>query len=195
MYIFRQPVSTTIPCGQIRRHMTHTRNTTQNLGLLYATNLRRLMARFDMTLQDLVEATELDERTLRGLLQGTSQPHTRTLHKLAQGLGVSTDELFHYPHLTEQAQFDRATNGMVAEIMDAKPELFFDWAPADFDELFSRVGIGGKLTEEGALSTVHAMNAHRKTMQQVAVVLESDEADLLQGFVEMLFDRVRIKSD
>ncbi len=168
-----------------------------DLRLLHGANVRRLMARLDMTLQDVVEATELDERTVRSLLQGTTRPHSRTLHKLAQGLGVSTDELFQNPYqageyYTEEA-FDRATNGAVTELLDSHAEFFTDWTPADFDELFSRVGIGGELTESGALAAVHAMNARREILHQVAVVLESDEADLLRGFVEMLFRRVRVQ--
>ena len=173
--------------------MTQTQATTPDLRLLHGTNVRRLMARLDMTLQDVVEATELDERTVRSLLQGTTRPHTRTLHQLAQGLGVSTDELFQDPYHAGQALFDRETNGAVTELLDSRPDLFTDWAPADFDELFSRVGIGGELTESGALATVQAMNCHRETMHRVAVVLESDEADLLRGFVEMLFRRVRVQ--
>ena len=94
---------------------------------------------------------------------------------------------------TEKTLFDRATNGAVTELLDSQPELFTDWATDDFDELFSRVGIGGELTESGALAAVHAMNSHRETMHQVAVLLESNEADLLRGFVEMLYERVRVQ--
>src|SRR5882672_7262725 len=55
---------------------------------LHGGNVRRLMARFGMTLTDVVAATGLDERTLRSILRGTTQPHAKTLHKLAHGLGV-----------------------------------------------------------------------------------------------------------
>jgi len=183
---------TTIPCGT-HSIMIQTQTLAPDLRLLHGTNVRRLMTRLDMTLQDVVEATDLDERTVRSLLQGTTRPHTRTLHKLAQGLGVPTDELFQDPYHAGQALFDRATNGAVSELLDSHPELFSDWAPSDFDELFSRVGIGGELTESGALAAVHAMNGHRETLHRVAVVLESDEADLLRGFVEMLYERVRVQ--
>src|SRR5260221_13846575 len=59
-----------------------------------ATNVRRMMARDGLTFQDVVEVTGLDERTLRGLVRGANNPHARTLHKLAYGLGVPVDELF-----------------------------------------------------------------------------------------------------
>jgi len=35
------------------------------------------------------------------------------------------------------------------------------------------------LTEEGTLTVVRAMNERRELMYQVAVVMESDEADLI----------------
>ena len=52
-----------------------------------ATNLRRLMARHGLTFVDVVEATGLDERTIRGVVRGANHPHARTLHKLAQRPG------------------------------------------------------------------------------------------------------------
>src|SRR5437016_5304307 len=71
-----------------------------------AGNLRRIMARDDLTFEQVVAATELDERTLRSLARGVSHPHARTLHKLAQGLGVSIDELFQPVGRTAPRRFD-----------------------------------------------------------------------------------------
>ncbi len=65
----------------------------------FALNLRRLMARLGMTLEQVVEATGLSQRTVKALLAGKSKPHARTLHQLAEGLGVSSDELFQNPSL------------------------------------------------------------------------------------------------
>jgi hypothetical protein len=64
-----------------------------------ASNVRRVMARTGLTLRQVVEATGLCERTVKGLLAGKNKPHARTLHLLAAGLGVSTDELFQDPSL------------------------------------------------------------------------------------------------
>ena len=206
-----------------------------DLPALHGANVRRLMARLNMTQSDVVRATGLDERTVRSMLRGVTRPQARTLHKLAEGLGVDTDELFQDPYHTgswqsgswqpgswqsgswqsgswqsggrqsggwqldgsqsgEQASFDlnafdRATNPIAAEMVDAHPELFENWAAADFSELFSRMAVGGELTEAGTLATAHAMNDRRELMHQVAVILESSEADLMRDFVKLLFDR------
>src|SRR3954453_16022140 len=109
-----------------------------------AGNLRRIMARDGLTFEDVVAATSLDERTLRSLARGVTHPHARTLHKLAQGLGVSIDELFQPVARTAPRQFDRATNSLVDSCVIQHPKLFRDWSQADFDELYSRFGTGGQ---------------------------------------------------
>lgn len=156
---------------------------------LHGANIRRLMAQLDMSFEDLVSATGLDQRTLRCILRGTTRPHTRTLYKLAHGLGVEADELFQDPLTAGHAAFDRATNPHVAEAIDNHPELFDEWNLADFDELFSRMGVGGELTEEGALQAAREMNARRELLFQVSVILESREGDLMRDFIELLYRR------
>jgi transcriptional regulator with XRE-family HTH domain len=146
------------------------------------------MARLDMTQADVVAATGLDERTVRSLMRGDSQPHARTLHKFAAGLGVDVDELFYDPR-EDAAAFDRATNPAVAAAIDDYPQLFAKWTTADFEELYSRVAVGGELTEEGAVAVAKAMNERRELLVQAAVVLESGEAELLRELIAMLYRR------
>ena len=86
--------------------------------------------------------------------------------------------------------FDRAANPAVAEVMESHPHLFAQWTPADFEELFSRVAVGGELTEPGAIAAAQAMNRRRDVLKQVAVILESSEADHLREFIAMLYRRV-----
>lgn len=154
-----------------------------------ATNVRRLMARHGLTYVDVVEATGLDERTVRGLARGTNRPHARTLHRLAAGLGVSSDELFQ-PVAGSPRQFDRATNALVEAGVAAHPALFAGWSEADFDELYSRFGAGGALNEAGVVVAAEAMNAKRALLQQADVVLESGQSDLLASVIELLYRRV-----
>jgi transcriptional regulator with XRE-family HTH domain len=166
---------------------THSRT---DLRILHGANLRRLMARLDMTLAEVVDATGLDERTVRSMLHGDTRPHARTLHKLAEGLGIDTDELFQDPYRTGHWAFDKATNPQVALAIENRPELFADWTDADFAELYSRMAVGGELTEEGALAAATAMNARRELLYQVSVILETGDADVLREFIGILFRRV-----
>jgi len=160
-----------------------------------ATNLRRLMAREGLTYDDVVAGSGLDERTIRGVMQNTQRPHARTLHKLANGLGVLADELFRPP--AEQAssrqtpaEFDRACNPSVGQVIADHPELFAGWSETDFDELASRFGVGGPLSETGILAAAQAMNRKHQIFRQVAILLETGNAELLCAVVDTLYQRV-----
>jgi hypothetical protein len=68
--------------------------------------------------------------------------------------------------------------------------LFRNWSQGDFDELYSRFGTGGQLTEEGVLAAAQSTNVKRDLWRQVSVILESGEADLLSQFIGVLYGRV-----
>jgi transcriptional regulator with XRE-family HTH domain len=155
-----------------------------------ATNLRRLMARDGLTFDDVVQTSGLDERTVRGVVRGRNNPHARTLHKLAAGLGVAIDELFRPIGCWSPRRFDRATNALVESVAAAHPQQFKNWTEAEFDELYSRFGTGGQMTEAGVLAAAEAMNAKRDLWRQVGVILESGEAELLAEFIDILYRRV-----
>jgi transcriptional regulator with XRE-family HTH domain len=154
-----------------------------------AVNLRRLMARHGLTYDDVVRASGLDERTVRGMARGTNNPHARTLTKLAAGLGIDVDELFHQPGQTARQRFDRATNSLVESVVAARGDVFERWSDADFDELYSRFGTGGQLTEAGVLAAAEAQNARRELWRQISIILETNEAALLAEFIQLLYRR------
>jgi transcriptional regulator with XRE-family HTH domain len=147
------------------------------------------MAKDGLTFDDVVAASHLDERTLRAVARGRNNPHARTLHKLAEGLGVPVDELFRMPGRATARQFDRVTNSLVQQVIARHAAAFENWSDVDFDELYSRFGTGGQLTESGVLAAADAMNAKREILRQVGVVLESGQTELLAEFVAMLYRR------
>lgn len=142
-----------------------------------------------MTYDDVVEATGLDSRTLRGILHAAKRPHSKTLLRLAEGLGVSIDELFLADGAATRGEFDAATNPEIEEAVASRPELFEGWSPSDFGELASRFGAGGALTIEGVYESAERMNANRVALRRARVVLESDQADALRSVVEALYER------
>lgn len=163
---------------------------------MVASNLRRLMAKCDLTVAGLAAAAEVDIRTVKSLLGSRRRPHARTLHKLAAGLGVAADEFFQ-PTLTGDGRepsaarrLDRATNPVAAAALAAHPERFAEWTAQEVDELFSRVGTGGELNDAGVAAAVDLIESRREVLEKVAVILETEEAELLRGIVEMLFERV-----
>jgi transcriptional regulator with XRE-family HTH domain len=153
-------------------------------------NLRRVMANLNLTIEQVVERSGLDLRTVKAILDGSHRPHARTLKRLAEGLGVSCDEFFLDPTQLLYRRFDRQTNPIVEEVIAASPDLFAGWTDADFDELHSRFGTGGPLTADGTLAVVRQMNRNRQLYEKLAVLLESSHADLISGIVEMMYEKV-----
>jgi transcriptional regulator with XRE-family HTH domain len=159
----------------------------------YAANLRRIMARLGITIDQVVERTGLDERTIKGILSGASlKPHARTLHQLAAGLDVPVDELFQNPALLAHRLFDQQCNPAVDELIAEDPDLFRDWSLAEFDELYSRFGTGGQLTGDGVRAAVADMNLRRELLARVTLLLESGQADLLSAVIDVLYQRVAV---
>ena len=119
----------------------------------FGSNLKRLMARAGLTVEQVVESSGLNARTVKSLLKDNGvSPQSRTLHKLANGLGVPADEFFQNPSLLAARQFDRETNPLVEQVAGEHPQLFEGWSQHDFDELYGRLGMGGALTADGALA-------------------------------------------
>ena len=153
-------------------------------------NLLRLMAAAKLSIQQVAQATGVDQRTIRGITSGDNKPHPRTLHRLAEGLGVSVDEFFVDPAQLLYRCFDRHTNPLVEEVLESEGHLFEGWREADFDELHSRVGAGGALTREGALAAVRQMNRKRELHDKLDVLLESSHAQTVGGIVDLMYAEV-----
>jgi transcriptional regulator with XRE-family HTH domain len=154
-----------------------------------AMNIRRLMAKADVTQEAFSQSTGIDERTLRGILKMRNQPHARTIKKIADALGVDVDELYR-PVALASRQFDRDTNTFVDAVVRRRPELFRNWSEGDYDELYSRFGVGGQLTEEGVTEIAERMVRHRAIRRKVQVIQESDGDTLLTAVVNELYEMV-----
>jgi transcriptional regulator with XRE-family HTH domain len=153
-------------------------------------NLLRLMAAGGLSVRRAAQQTGLDERTIRGILNGGNKPHAKTLHRLAEGLGVKVDEFFVDPTQLLYRRFDRQTNPLVAEVIETHGELFKGWTEADFNELHSRVGTGGPLTFEGALMAVHHMNQKLALHETLDLLLESSHAEIAAGILNVLYEKI-----
>jgi len=153
-----------------------------------ALNLRRLMAHHDLNVGQIAERSGLDERTIRAALRG-AKTHTRSLHKLADGLDVPTDELFLPPSQLVYRQFDQDTNPVVDEVVAGNPGLFENWTAVEYDELYSRAGAGGGLTVDGAMEAARAMNRRRELFDKLAVVLETDQGEFVAGVIELAHEQ------
>jgi transcriptional regulator with XRE-family HTH domain len=153
-------------------------------------NLARLLATEGLSVHQVAEQTGVDERTIRGILNGSTKPRAQTLHRLARGLGVKVEEFFVDPAQLLYRRFDRQTNPLVAEVIETQGELFVGWTEVDFDELHSRVGTGGPLTVEGTLMAVRHMNQKRELHEKLDLLLESSQAEVAAGILKVLYDKI-----
>lgn len=171
--------------------------------------LRRESLRRGWEMAELARRTGLSRTTLYHLQQGTTQrPHVSTLARIAEVLEIPAEELWPeepdagrvaatVPVGTSQRHgngdataardFDRATNPLVPQVRAAHPDLFNDWSPTDWDELFSTFGTGGELSEDGVLAKAKQMNRKRELLYQLEVVLETHLAPVAVQLVETLF--------
>ena len=149
-----------------------------------AANLRRLMARSGVSLAELARRSGLDLRTVRGVLDGTKQPHPSTLNKLANGLRVPADELFLEPALLVQRWLGRG-NPIVHKVVQDHPGLVESWSERDFQQLYDRLDESMKSTD--VLALAEAINKRRTVHKKVSVLLESDYADILEVILDVLY--------
>ncbi len=157
-------------------------------------NLRRLLAQHGLTIAEVASRAEVDRRTVQAVLNDSGKPHPKTIHRLADALGVAADEFYVEPSQLLYRQFDRETNPLVTEVVEAQPGLFDGWTAGDFDELHSRFGTGGPLTHDGVTAVAEEMNLRRDLHEKLALLLESSHKDLAQKMIELLYDQATMSS-
>lgn len=157
--------------------------------------LQRIMVAQGLTTDDVVRRSGVDVHTVRKLLNDDEmRPGKRTLQQLAEGLGVELQELLPASP-TGRSRFDRRTNPVVDEVIAKHPQWFSGWTPDDFDDLYSRFGTGGALTWDGAVASIRTINLRREMLTKVTLLLETGEAEVLVGMINLMYGKVLLCSD
>ena len=160
-------------------------------------NLAELLRRDGITPAALAARSGIDEAIVRALVRGEiARPSLTTLDPLAAALDVDVAELLadgprgerRPERQGESRAFDRRTNPVVAEVAAAHPQLFAGWSPADYDDLYSRFGVGGPLSFAGALECAAAINDRRTLTAKVALLLETEHGPTLTATVDRLYE-------
>jgi transcriptional regulator with XRE-family HTH domain len=156
-------------------------------------NLAAILRMRRMTPAELAERAGIDDAIVRALVRGEiTRPSLTTLDALAAALEIDVCDLI-APDMRalerrgDMRGFDRRTNPLVAEVAAAHPQLFADWSPADYDDLYSRFGVGGPLSAEGTLACAQSINDRRALALKVAVLLETEHGAALAQTVDRLY--------
>lgn len=164
---------------------------TKSQSQIVGENLTRIQIERGLSMDRLIAVTGLNERTLRGIKTGTTKPRANTIASLATSLEVAVGDLLD-ERLSEEELFDRKTNPAAAEFVDTNPRLFRGWMREEFAEFFSRFGVGGGQTEEGAREAASFMNERRKLLNRVAFLLETPSGEMLRSIIEQMVKRERV---
>ncbi|MEX0703773.1 MAG: helix-turn-helix transcriptional regulator [Planctomycetales bacterium] len=140
----------------------------------------------------------------------TSRPQAAILRRIAEALelpadwledragasrkraGASPREALSAPDLPSPAPapreaFDRATNPLIEEVAEDRPELFRGWSDAEWRELYSSFGAGGALTREGVIESARRIDRRRATLRKLEVVLDTHLEEVAEGLVDALY--------
>ncbi len=156
-------------------------------------NLEQLMGTAGLSVRGLAQHSGLGERTIRAVLGGANKPHLRTIQRLAEGLDVTVADLLRNSSETDRQDFDCRSNPALQDVLQSEPKLFLGWTEADFDELQSRVGTGGALTEEGTIAAARQMNHQRRIREKLDLLLESSHAELIGRIIDLLHGQIVVR--
>ncbi len=179
-------------------------------GRRIATAIRACLLEKGWEMGELARRADISRTTLYHLLQGTTRhPHFSTVSKIAVAFGLSPEALCPDSFvgttgkkgeetsgdlpldLEKQQQFNRTTNTYITDVCKDSPQIFSGWSQADWDELFSTVGVGGALSPEGVIQAATEQNKKREVLQKLSIVLETHLSDVAFNFVETLYQMVQ----
>ena len=153
---------------------------------------------------------DLNRLTIRSLFKGPPRKlHNSTVTACARALGLTVHDLLTQPiekllprmrvPLPEKEDlrvlYEQATQPELLAWLEANTERAAQLTPPEIDELLSLQGTGGPLTEFGVAHFVTQLERRRKILEQVAVIAGTEYVDMLEQFVELLYDKIQPYKD
>ncbi len=173
-----------------------------------AGKIARLVEERGWNQENLARAADLNRQTVRHILgeNGGRRLRNATIQACAQALGLTVNELRTLPLerlLPRMTPRPAETRGTTAQLYErvTQPELFA-WLERnpdraerltadEIDELLSLQGTGGPLTSFGVEHFVELIERKRRLIDKVHAVAGTEYLDLLEQFVELLFEKVQ----
>jgi transcriptional regulator with XRE-family HTH domain len=169
--------------------MNLTANQTENQKRNFQQNFRRELLRTGLTLAELSNRTGVDLQTLRRWRrEGVAQPEHDHIERIAEVFGIADPwSLMRCGGSGYAAPIDRETNSEVENVRKARPEIFTEFEPDDWAELYSQHGTGGPLTAEGVVQAAHKINEKREIRRKFEAILETHHFRTLASLIEVLY--------
>lgn len=168
--------------------------------------IARLAEELGWNRQTFARLASLNRLTVARICSGRPQRlHTATVQACAQAFGITSNELQTEPierllpkvrpprTVAEQRRrlYEQAMQPEVRRWLEDNPERAAALSADELDELTSLQGVGGPLTTFGVAEFVQRIERRRRLIQKVIAVAGTEYVDLLESFVEVLFDKVQ----
>lgn len=172
--------------------------------------IARLVRERGLSQEEFSRLANLNRLTIRHIFQGGPRRlHEATVRACAGVLGVSPEELREAPleklvprvRQTDagaacwRRRFEEATQPELLAWMERHPERAAQLSAEEVDELLSLQGTGGPLTSHGVAHFVERIERKRQLLQKVSAVAGTEYIDLLEQFVQLLYEKVQPYTD
>jgi transcriptional regulator with XRE-family HTH domain len=149
---------------------------------------------------------DLNRLTVRALfLDSTRKLHNATVRACARALGLSVNDLLTLPlekllprmrvpvpaEENLRVLYEQATQPELLDWLQKNPERAGQLSHDEIDELLSLQGTGGPLTAFGVAHYVEQIERRRKILEQAAVIAGTEYVDLLEQFVQVLYEKIQ----
>jgi transcriptional regulator with XRE-family HTH domain len=175
-----------------------------------ATKIARLVEERGWNQEDFARNADLNRQTVRQILQPSGDRRLRntTVAACARALNLSVSELRHWPLerllqrvsppppvVTEPGAlhrlYEQATQPEFMAWLERNRDRARQLSPLEIDELLSVQGTGGPLTSLGVEHHVKQIERKRRLLEQVHTIAGTEYIDLLEKFVELIYEKVQ----
>jgi hypothetical protein len=172
--------------------------------------ITRLVQERGWNKEEFARAADLNRLTIRSIFQGPGRKlHNATVSSCARALGLSLHDLLTQPLAmllprmrvplapkeSLRVLYEQATQPELLAWLAENGERAARLTPEETDELLSLQGTGGPLTPFGVAHYVEQLERRRKILEQVAVIAGTEQIDLLEQFVGLLYDKIQPYKD
>jgi transcriptional regulator with XRE-family HTH domain len=174
--------------------------------------IKRLVEERGWNQEDFARIADINRHTARQIMKNSQRRlQNATISACAGALGLTVSELRTQPlekllpRMVEGANrgpndalrrlYDQATQPELRAWLERNPDRARRLSEEEMDELLSLQGEGGPLAAFGVDGFVQRIERRRKLVQRIHVIAGTEYLDLLERFVELLYEKVQPSSD
>ena len=172
--------------------------------------IARLVKERGWNQEEFARRADLNRLTIRSIFQGPPRKlHNATVSACARALGLSVNDLLTRPlekllprmrvpvpvGESLRVLYEQATQPELLAWLESNPARAAQLTPQEIDELLSLQGTGGPLTSFGVAHYVDQLERRRKILEQAAVVAGTEYIDMLERFVDLLYEKIQPYKD